>query len=369
LPIADLRQSNSIRQNGVYWSKSPVNRVVNLRNYGVAVIACGVALVVARPLSASSSCFLLAVIASSLFGGRGPGLLAVGLSAIAFDLFFLPSPLPFSGDPSSYLRFGIFLAAAIAATQLIEAKKRIEETLRLTQTRLSRATQIATVAELAASIAHEISQPLSAVVANGQACTQWLAAEPPNMTNARVAAERIVRDGKDAGEVVRRIRALFKKSALTMVDLDVNNVIDEVLRLIRTEAVKKRVTVETDLEKKLPSVQGDRVQLHQVIFNLLLNGIEAMEVLNDRPRELQICSKRGDQDTIVVEIRDHGTGVADAEKAFEAFYTTKERGMGMGLAICRSIVEAHGGHLGITPSPGPGTTFFFTLPLGSNQSR
>lgn len=346
-----------------------MNPIVKMRHYGVAVIACGVALVVARPLSAASSCFLLAIIVSSLFGGRGPGLLAVGLSAIAFDIFFLPSPLPFSSDPSSYLRFGVFLAAAVTASQLIEAKKRTEDTLRQTQTRLSRATQIATVAELAASIAHEISQPLSAVVANGQACTQWLSAEPPNMPNARVAAERIVRDGKDAGEVVRRIRALFKKDALTMVDLDVNHVIDEVLRMIRTEAVKKRVAVETDLEKKLPVVQGDRVQLQQVIFNLLLNGIEAMEAVNDRPRELRICSKRGDQDTIVVEIRDHGTGLADAEKAFEAFYTTKEKGMGMGLAICRSIVETHGGHLGITPSPGPGTTFFFTLPLGSNQSR
>jgi signal transduction histidine kinase len=369
LRIADLRQFTGIRQNGVYRSKSPVNRVVKLRNYGVAVIACGVALIVARPLSAPSSCFLLAVIVSSLFGGRGPGLLAVGLSAIAFDLFFLPFPLPFSNDPSSYLRFGVFLAATITASQLIEAKKRIEDTLRRTQTRLSRATQIATVAELAASIAHEISQPLSAVVANGQACIQWLSAEPPNMTNARVAAERIIRDGKDAGEVVRRIRALFKKNALTMVDLDVNNVIDEVLRLIRTEAVKRRVRLETDLEKKLPVVQGDRVQLQQVIFNLLLNGIEAMDGVTDRSRELRICSKRGDQDTIVVEIRDHGTGVADPEKAFEAFYTTKEKGMGMGLAICRSIVAAHGGHLGITPSPGPGTTFFFTLPLGSNPSR
>ena len=346
-----------------------MNEAVKLRHYALAAIACAAALVVARPLKAESSCFLLAIIVSSLFGSRGPGLLAVGLSAIAFDLFFLPFPLPFSNDPSSYLRFGVFLAATITASQLIEAKKRIEDTLRRTQTRLSRATQIATVAELAASIAHEISQPLSAVVANGQACIQWLSAEPPNMTNARVAAERIVRDGKDAGEVVRRIRALFKKNALTMVDLDVNNVIDEVLRLIRTEAVKRRVRLETDLEKKLPVVQGDRVQLQQVIFNLLLNGIEAMDGVTDRPRELRICSKRGDQDTIVVEIRDHGTGVADPEKAFEAFYTTKEKGMGMGLAICRSIVAAHGGHLGITPSPGPGTTFFFTLPLGSNPSR
>jgi signal transduction histidine kinase len=345
-----------------------VNKTVKLRDYALAVIACILALVVARPLKAESSCFLLAIIVASLFGGRGPGLLAVGLSAIEFDLFFLPSPLPLSRDPSSYLRFGVFLAAALTANQLIEAKKRIEDTLRRTQARLSRATQIATVAELAASIAHEISQPLSAVVANGQACTQWLSAEPPNVTNARVAAERIVRDGKDAGEVVRRIRALFKKTALTKVDLDVNEVVDEVIRLIRTEAVRKRVDIEADLEKKLPMVLGDRVQLQQVIFNLLLNGIEAMEAVNDRPRKLWICSMLRGQDAIAVEIRDHGTGLADAEKAFEAFYTTKEKGMGMGLAVCRSIVEAHGGRLGITPTQGPGTTFLFTLPLDASQS-
>jgi signal transduction histidine kinase len=345
-----------------------VNKVINIRNYAVAVIACGVALAIARPLKAESSCFLLAIIVSSLFGGRGPGLLAVGLSAIAFQLFFLPSPLPFSGDPSSYLRFGVFLAAAITASQLIEARRRIEETLRRTQVRLSRATQIATVAELAASIAHEISQPLSAVVANGQACAQWLSAAAPNVTNARVAAERIVRDGKDAGEVVRRIRALFKKEALTKLDLDINDVVDEVLRLIHSEVVRKKITVEIDLEKKLPLVQGDRVQLQQVVFNLLLNGIEAMEAVNDRPRKLWICSRLQGEDAVVVEIRDHGTGMADAEKAFEAFYTTKEKGMGMGLAVCTSIVEAHGGRLGISASQGPGTTVFFSLPLDSNQS-
>jgi signal transduction histidine kinase len=310
---------------------------------------------------------LLAIIVSSLFGGRGPGLLAVGLSATAFDLYYLPSPLSLSSDPSSCLRFGVFVVAALTASQLIEAKKRIEETLSRTQSRLSRATQIATVSELAASIAHEISQPLSAVVTNGQAASQWLSAEPPNVTNARVAAERIVRDGKDAGEVVRRIRALFRKTALAKVDLDVNEIIDEVLRLIRTNTLTKRVAVEVDLEKQLPVVLGDRVQLQQVIFNLLANGIEAMEAVEDRPRKLRICSKLEGPESIVIEIRDYGTGLADSKKAFEAFYTTKNNGMGMGLAICRSIVEAHGGRLGVTPTQGPGTTFFFTLPLGSSN--
>jgi signal transduction histidine kinase len=238
--------------------------------------------------------------------------------------------------------------------------------LRTIQARLSRATRFATVAELAASIAHEVSQPLSAVVANGQACMQWLSAKPPNVTNAQVAAERIVRDGKDAGEVVRHIRALFKKTALEKVDLDINDVVTEVLRLIDKEAVQKRIAIETDLERRLPSVPGDRVQLQQVIFNLLLNGIEAMENVTDRPKKLFVCSKLQDSDAIVVEIRDYGSGLADSEKVYEAFYTTKEKGMGMGLSICRSIVEAHGGRLGTVPSDGPGTTFFFTLPLRAN---
>ncbi len=183
---------------------------------------------------------------------------------------------------------------------MIETKRRSEEALRTIQARLSRATRFATVAELAASIAHEVSQPLSAVVANGQACLQWLSAKPPNVTNAQVAAERIVRDGKDAGEVVRHMRALFKKTALEKLDLDINDVITEVLRLIRKEAVQKRIAVETDLEKRLPSVPGDRVQLQQVIFNLLLNGIEAMENVTMRPKKLFICSKLQNSNAIVV---------------------------------------------------------------------
>jgi len=256
-----------------------MNKHSHLQHYGLAVIACGGALALARPLDAPSSCFLLAIIVSGLFGGRGPGLLAVGFSAIAFNFLFLPSPLSISSPSSSYFRFGVFVVTALTTSQLIGAKRRIDETLTKTQARLSRATQIATVAEFAASIAHEISQPLSAVVANGQACLQWLSAEQPNLTNARVAAERIIRDGKDAGEVVRHIRALFKKTALEKVALSVNEVINEVLSLIHNETVRKRIAIETDLETKLPLTLGDRVQLQQVIFNLLLNGIEAMEAV------------------------------------------------------------------------------------------
>jgi signal transduction histidine kinase len=339
-----------------------------LRRFGIPVIACGIALMIARALRAESSSFVLAIIVSSLFAGRGPGLLAVGLSAIAFGWSVLPLRLSLLTSPSPYLRFAVFLIVAFTASELIESKRRSEEALRRSEAQLSRATRFATVAELAASIAHEISQPLSAVVANGLACMQWLSAEPPNVTNAKVAAERIVRDGKDAGEIVSRIRALFRKSALEKVDLNINSVIDEVLRLMQKETVEKQVVIETDLEKRLPPALGDRVQLQQVIFNLLLNGIEAMDTVTDRPKKLLVRSKLQNAGSIVVEIRDYGTGLADSEKIYEAFYTTKEKGMGMGLSICRSIVEAHGGRLGTAPCQGPGTTFIFTLPLEAEAS-
>jgi signal transduction histidine kinase len=367
-------RSDTMKNYRAYRSKLAMSKHSRLKYYGLAVIACAVAVALAGPLGAPSSCFLLAVIASSLFGGPGPGLLAVGLSAIAFNFLFLPSPLSLSSPSSHYLRFGVFVVTALATSQLVETKRRIEESRRRmeealssTQGRLSRATQIATVAELAASIAHEVSQPLSAVVANGRACIQWLSAEPADVANAKVAAERIIRDGNAAGEVVRHMRALFKKTALERVALNVNEVIEEVLSLIHNETVRKQIAVETDLEKRLLPTLGDRVQLQQVIFNLLLNGIEAMEAVADGPKKLIIRSKMQSSDVVLVEIRDHGTGVEDSTKVFEAFYTTKEKGMGMGLSVCSSIVEAHGGHLGISPSQGPGTTFFFTLPLGTSQ--
>src|SRR6266478_369709 len=367
-------RSDTIKNYRAYRSNLAMSKYSHLQYYGLAVIACGVALALARPLDAPSSCFLLAIIVSGLFGGRGPGLLAVGLCALAFNFLFLPSPLSLSSPSSYYFRFGVFVVTALATDQLVQTRRRIEESRRRmeealssTQARLSRATQIATVAELAASIAHEVSQPLSAVVANGRACIQWLSAEPADLANAKVAAERIIRDGNAAGEVVRHMRALFKKTALERVALNVNEVVEEVLSLILNETVRKQIAVETDLEKRLLPTLGDRVQLQQVIFNLLLNGIEAMETVADRPKKLIIRSKMQSSNAILVEIRDCGTGVADSTKVFEAFYTTKEKGMGMGLSVCRSIVEAHGGQLGISPSQGPGTTFFFTLPLGTSH--
>ncbi len=245
----------------------------------------------------------------------------------------------------------------------IHDQKNTEEALRRTQTRLSRATQIATVGELSASIAHEINQPLAAVVASGHACLHFLSARPPNLAKAYEAAESIVRDGKEAGEVVRRIRALFKREVVEKVLLDLNDVISEVLHLLGGETTRRRVAVETDLGKDLPPVAGDRVQLQQLVLNLLLNGIEAMDPVLDRPRKLVVRSKRDSPGTVLVEIQDCGVGLKDPDRIFEAFVTTKKNGMGMGLAICRSIVEAHNGRLWAVSEEGRGATFCLTLPL------
>jgi PAS domain S-box-containing protein len=249
----------------------------------------------------------------------------------------------------------------------IDERKNTEEALRATQERLSRASQIATVGELAASIAHEVNQPLSAVVANGHACLRWLLAQPPNLAKAHEAAERIVRDGKDAGEVVRRVRALFKRATIERTPLDLNEVIAEVLRMLRGEADRKGVVVETSLEEDLPAVVADRVQLQQVLLNLLSNGLDAMDGVVGRPKKLSIRSKTHCPDAVLVEVRDYGVGLTNADQVFEAFFTTKENGMGMGLAISRSIIEAHEGRLWASSKEAPGTTFSFTLPIGGNS--
>jgi PAS domain S-box-containing protein len=245
----------------------------------------------------------------------------------------------------------------------IDDRKNIEEALRTTEAKLSRAAQIATVGELSASIAHEINQPLAAVVASAHACVRFLSATPPAIAKSMEAAQSIVRDGKEAGEVVRRIRALFKKTLAAKVPLNLNEIISEVLQLLSGEITRRGVIVEIDFEKQLPLVLCDRVQVQQLTLNLLLNAIEAMDPITDRPRKLSIrSSSEGLQ--ALVEIRDCGIGIAETNKVFDAFFTTKANGMGMGLAICRSIVEAHEGRLWFASADGPGTTCCFSLPLG-----
>ena len=262
-----------------------------------------------------------------------------------------------------------YVGALMDVTAVKEAEGKIklaEEALRQAQADLAHVNRVTTMGELTASLAHEVNQPLSAIAANGHACLRWLSADPPNLAKAREAAERIIRDGQDAGEIVRRVRALFRRTPGEKDVLDLNEVIGEVLRLLRGDAGKRGIAVETDLDKKLPSVVADRIQLQQVVLNLVLNGIEAMDQVVDHPKTIFIRSAWESPNAAVVEVRDNGAGFENPERAFEAFFTTKQNGMGMGLAICRSIIEAHHGRLWVAPSEGPGATVCFTIPLKSS---
>lgn len=248
-------------------------------------------------------------------------------------------------------------------------RMRAQEALRTAQAELAYVTRISTIGEMAASIAHEINQPLTAVVANGSACLRWLAADPPNMAEARLAVERIIKDGNRAGDVIRRVRALVKHSPPQMERLDVNEIIREVVGLAHSEAQRYRVSLKAQLSEELPLVLGDRVQLQQVMLNLIINGLESMNDVSAESRELMVRSSNV-SGQVVVEVRDCGTGLEEEHlsKIFEAFYTTKPSGMGMGLAICRSIVTAHGGKIWAQPNSAQGAVFLFSLPVDDEDA-
>jgi len=245
----------------------------------------------------------------------------------------------------------------------IEDRKRAEETLRKSQAELAHVTRVMTMGELAASIAHEVNQPLSAIVNNGSACLRWLAGAAPNLDEAREATRRVIRDGNRAGEVITRIRALLRKTDTEKARLDINQTIREVITLTQNEATRKGAAIRMELAADLPPVFGDRVQLQQVILNLVMNGVESMASAPDRQRRLLISSRQYESDNVLVAVQDSGVGIdaQDLERIFDAFYTTKSQGLGMGLAISRSIIEDHGGRLWAVPNDGPGATFQFTL--------
>ena len=243
-----------------------------------------------------------------------------------------------------------------------EELRQKEISLREAQAELAHVSRVTTMGELAASIAHEVNQPLSGIVASANAGLRWLASESPDIAEAQAAFRRVIRDGNRTADVISRMRALFKKADPTRDRLDVNELILEVITLTQSEALRNKVGLRTELASDLPPVLGDRVQLQQVLVNLTLNAIEAMNTV-DLGRDLAISTQRGDGGEIQVVVRDSGSGFdpMSAERIFDAFHTTKPGGLGMGLSISRSIVESHGGRLWAEANEGPGATFRFTL--------
>jgi len=250
----------------------------------------------------------------------------------------------------------------------LREQKRAEVEIRTLKDQLSRANQVAMIGELTASIAHEVNQPIAAVVANAEAGLEWLDREDPNRDEVRHALQRIARDGGDAGEIVKRLHALFRRAEPATSENRIEELISEVLRLIEHEADRRHITVDVALEKRLPAIWCDRLQIQQVILNLMVNAMDALEGTEHRKRAIRIFSSSNDSESLVLSIRDYGEGVKDPARLFETFFTTKEKGLGMGLAISRSIVEAHGGQLWLEPTDGPGSTFCFRLPLGPSMS-
>jgi PAS domain S-box-containing protein len=242
-------------------------------------------------------------------------------------------------------------------------QKLAEAEIRVLKDHISRANQLATIGELTASIAHEVNQPLAAVVANAEAGLQWLERDKPNLDSVRKTLERIARDGSDAGDIVKRMRALFRRAAPVTVEHRIEEILSEVLKLLENETSRRQISIDVELGERLPAVVCDRLQIQQVILNLMVNAMDAVDGAPNREKAIHVFSNSYSAESILFGVRDYGVGVKDPARLFESFFTTKEKGLGMGLAISRSIVEAHGGKLWFEPTDGPGSTFCFRLPI------
>jgi C4-dicarboxylate-specific signal transduction histidine kinase len=391
-------------------SKLPV-----LARYGLAIALVAMALLLSLVLRVPFGnpfwfFFSVAVIATTWFAGRGPGWVAVGLSSVAALYYFIPPLNSLAIKPPDIPFFLTFLACELVANSIIswqrqtedsirrardelevrvaertselknandallnqmEEQRRIEEALQSARSELARIVRITTIGELTASIAHEVNQPLAAIVANADACVAWLGFQSPNLLEARAAAERTILGATRASEVISRIRSLINKAAPERAQVQLNEIIEESVALAESQASRNDVSLEMELAHELPVTLGDRIQLQQVILNLMLNGIESMSGVANRPRQLRIRSRTQEEDGICVSIEDCGIGVSaeNMPRLFEAFFTTRSQGIGMGLAISRSIVEAHGGRLWAESTVNQGSIFQFTLPIESDSSK
>jgi len=257
----------------------------------------------------------------------------------------------------------------VGALQDVTESKVAEEALDRARSELTHVARVTAVSAFTASIAHEVNQPLSGIITNAGTCLRMLAADPPDVDGARETAKRTLRDGNRAADVITRLRALFSRREFTLEPLDINEVLQEVVALSLSELQRNRMVLRSEFAPDLPRVTGDRIQLQQVILNLLRNASDAMMSVHDRPRHLVIGTDRVEDNRVRVTVRDVGVGldVQSMNKLFDAFYTTKTDGMGIGLSVSRSIIERHHGRLWGQPNDGPGATFAFTLPAAEQK--
>jgi C4-dicarboxylate-specific signal transduction histidine kinase len=331
--------------------------------------------------------FFGAVVASAWFCGTGPGLFSVLVSTVSAEYFFLP---PFDSlliKPAVEAYFASFVACSLIASwvssskrktevALLQARDELEErisertaALMRTQGDLAHLSRMLSMAELTASIVHEVGQPLTGVVTNGQACLEWLSADPPNTEKARRSADSIVRDGIRAGAVLNRIRALFQKGPPEKEWLNLNDLIHDLMVLLRDEARRREVRIYTHFAYDLPKVKVDRIQLQQVILNLMVNAMDAMNETPVDDKRLLLNSRKNGND-VIVRVEDYGAGLKPEfrERIFEPFFSTKPHGIGVGLSICRSIVESHNGQIHAVPRAEGGTALEFTIPIAARST-
>jgi signal transduction histidine kinase len=258
------------------------------------------------------------------------------------------------------------LSYDVTALRAAEERKRAADALRSARIELARVMQMTAMGQMAASIAHEVNQPLAAIVANGNAGLNWLSSGTPDLHEVRECLERIVKDGFLAGEVIGGIRSMFKKNGRAEIPQDANEIVREVLALMRGEIETQQVLIQSNFAEELPQIPANRVQLQQVIVNLIMNAVDAMSTVGDRARILRVKTEIHEFNNLLITVEDTGTGIDPKiiNRLFDAFFTTKSEGMGMGLSICRSIIESHGGRLWMSPGQPYGSTFHVLLPTG-----
>ena len=380
-----------------------------LRRYGTAIVLVGLAFALTFILRYFFPypvlfLFFAAVMVSAWLGGTGAGLFAVLLSTLVTDYYFVPPFNSFVIDARSISYFGAFVVCALVASWVSASKRKTEEalreardqleirvaertaaleksnadlrrtmrdheegqqTLRQSQAELAHLARALTMGELTSSIAHEMNQPLTAVVSHGHACFEWLSADPPDIARARQTVTSIIRDGTRAGQVLKRIRALFSKQTHPGDMVEMNEVILELMVFLRDEALRHQIELSADLAPTLAPAKGDRIQLQQVVLNLMMNALDAIQMGTGEAKRIVVRTSLNAAEGIRISVEDTGIGLSaeSAARIFDPFFTTKPDGIGMGLSISRSIVESHRGRLWADPRAGGGSIFQFTLPL------